>query len=262
MTCSVACSASSGPSRRRLRWSMPAESGGVAHRCGRASPASALRPRQPARRRCAMAASATPASGALRTPTTARRRRPTPARTRQAGGSCGSTTTWARPFYDYDERGQVARKKHAPAGRRAGASSPRPASRTGRTDESTRSPTRPAPAPIIATYRYDRRARLAAIDGVIDAIHRPRNRRTETRYTNGMVERVEHEPDQLRASTVPSGGVALRHVGYHHDRREPRRPRQPRRGAGVGIHVRRLVPVLTPRHRPARSADAYDAAAT
>ena len=56
-------------------------------------------------------------------------------------------------------------------------------------------PTDGGAAPVVATYEYDRRARLLKLSGVIDTVdYDLAGRRTQTRYANGTVQREAHDP--------------------------------------------------------------------
>jgi len=144
---------------------------------------------------------------------------PADAGTHTAGGrlvrvddEAGSTV------YDYDDRGRVARKTMQLAGgpELSLALAYRP---DGRIDSVTY-PTPAAGPPVVATYRYDRRGRLRAIDGVIDlAVHDLTGRRTETRFANGVVESASYDPGTgwLDGSTVTGPGGVLRDVSITHD---------------------------------------------
>jgi RHS repeat-associated protein len=75
-------------------------------------------------------------------------------------------------------------------------------------------------APLVARYRYDRRGRLAAIDGFIDYIERDLSgHATLTRYTNGVEQHNDHNPltGWLVTSRITRAGQILRQVTLAHD---------------------------------------------
>jgi len=117
-------------------------------------------------------------------------------------------------LYDYDERGQVARKTM-----RSGAGAPLILQTRHRPDGLIDSVT--YPDGTLARYRYDERGRLQSIDGLIDSIEYDlANRRTAVQYSNGTVQRDGHDPlTAWRTSSLLSGpSGTLREVGYEHDR--------------------------------------------
>lgn len=117
-------------------------------------------------------------------------------------------------LYDYDERGQIARKTMRS---KAGASL---------TLQTAHRPdglidTVIYPDGTIARYRYDERARLQGIDGVIDSIeYNLASQRAAVHYSNGTVQRDGHDPlTTWRTSSTLSGPAGtLREVGYEYDR--------------------------------------------
>jgi YD repeat-containing protein len=117
-------------------------------------------------------------------------------------------------LFDYDERGQVARKTM-----RSGAGAALTLQTAHRPDGLIDTVT--YPGGTLARYRYDERGRLQGIDGVIDSIeHDLTNRRTAVHYSNGTVQRDGHDPlTTWRTSSVLSGPPGtMREVGYEHDR--------------------------------------------
>jgi RHS repeat-associated protein len=117
-------------------------------------------------------------------------------------------------LFDYDERGQIARKTML-----SGAGAPLILQTAHRPDGLIETVT--YPGGTLARYRYDERGRLHGIDGVIDSIEYDlTNRRTAVHYSNGTVQRDGHDPvTTWRTSSVLSGpSGTLREVGYENDR--------------------------------------------
>ncbi|NOK15896.1 toxin TcdB middle/N-terminal domain-containing protein [Corallococcus carmarthensis] len=116
--------------------------------------------------------------------------------------------------FDYDERGQIARKTM-----RSGAGTALTLRTAHRPDGFIESVT--YPDGTLARYRYDERGRLQGIEGVIDSIEYDlASRRTAVHYSNATEQRDGHDPlTALRTSSVLSGpSGTLREVGYEHDR--------------------------------------------
>jgi RHS repeat-associated protein len=116
-------------------------------------------------------------------------------------------------IFDYDERGRIARKTMRPHGAPETqlAIAYRP---DGLVDAIT------YPGGTTTGYSYDRRGRLAGIDGVIDEIdYDDAGRRTRTRYANGIEQIDSHDPftGWRRSATISGAAGTLRAVGYEYD---------------------------------------------
>ncbi len=123
--------------------------------------------------------------------------------------------------FDYDPLGRVARKTMTPNGQ--GALQIDIAYRPDGVLDRVTYPAAAAAARPEVSYRYDRAGRLAAIDGVIDAIaYDLSGRRTETRYANGTVQTAAFDQatgwlTASRLTSAAAGGATLRDLTYTHD---------------------------------------------
>ncbi|GAA4491668.1 toxin TcdB middle/N-terminal domain-containing protein [Microbacterium panaciterrae] len=115
--------------------------------------------------------------------------------------------------FDYDLRGNLARKTVTPAG-----GAPLTLQLAYRSDDLVTSIAYPDGTTI--GYHYDVAGRLAAIDGVITAIdYDDSGRRIRTSYANGVTTEDAFDPHTgwLSASAVHAPGGTLRDVAYTHD---------------------------------------------
>lgn len=115
--------------------------------------------------------------------------------------------------FDYDVRGNLARKAITPTG-----SAEVVLGLVHRSDGTLASLA--YPDGTVARYRYDDAGRLASVDGVIAQIqYDTAGHRILTRYANGAEESRTYDPATgwLSAAAVDGPGGHLREVGYEHD---------------------------------------------
>ncbi len=117
--------------------------------------------------------------------------------------------------YDYDEGGRVAKKTMTVEGQVLAIDLAH------RPDGLLDRIAYPDAARTSVAYRYDRRGRLASIDGVIDAIaYDEAGRRLQTRYSNGVVQENGYDDATGWLSSfhlAGAGGAVLRDLAYQHD---------------------------------------------